>query len=237
MKKLLLVSNSTLHGSGYLDHCESEIKSFLGSEIKKVTFVPFARPSGISYNEYAGKASERFRQIGYELESVHEHIDPVQAIRDAEAVFIGGGNTFVLLSGLYDFGLVDELRNKVMDGIPYIGTSAGSNITCPTIMTTNDMPVRELGTFTALNLIPFQINPHYLDPEPGSTHKGETRETRINEYLVFNDLPVVGLREGCMIHVEGDKYTLKGSTGARIFSKGKEPAEVMPPVKLNSYLS
>ncbi len=232
MKRLLLISNSTLHGSGYLDHCADEIKDFLGDSVKKVTFVPFARPGGISHDEYTAKARTRFEDIGYELVSVHETEDAAIAADEAEAVFIGGGNSFVLLDELINTGVLDAVRKKVEEGMPYIGTSAGSNVACPTIKTTNDMPIRETGTLVAMNLVPFQINPHYLDPDPDSKHKGETRETRIREYHVFNTVPVVGLREGCMIRCENGEYTLKGTTGARIFIRGAEPREEQPPAKL-----
>ena len=230
---LLLISNSTLHGSGYLDHCAGEIKDFLGDGIKKVTFVPFARPGGISHDQYTAKARERYKEMGYDLISVHETSDPKQAIRDAEAVFIGGGNSFVLLHDLQSSGLIPEIRKKAEEGMPYIGTSAGSNVACPSIKTTNDMPIHEVENFEALDLVPFQINPHYLDPDPDSTHKGETRETRIREFLVFNDKVVVGLREGCMVRINGNERLLKGSTNARVFRRGKEPEEFKPVCSLD----
>ncbi len=222
---LLLISNSTLHGSGYLDHCAEEIKDFLGNNIKTVTFVPYARPSGITQDEYTAKARDRYEKMGYKLISVHETDDPIKQINKAEAVFIGGGNSFVLLHDLQQSGIIPAIREKVQAGMPYIGTSAGSNVACPTIKTTNDMPIHEVANFDALDLVPFQINPHYLDPDTGSTHKGETRETRINEYLVFNDKVVVGLREGCMVRINGTKRLLKGSTNARIFRQGEAPKE------------
>ncbi len=226
MKRLLLISNSTLFGSGYLDHCEDEIIDFLGKKIKTVVFIPYARPSGISHDEYTKKARERFLKLGYKLISVHEVENSKKLIEESEAIFIGGGNTFVLLDGLYANGLIEPIRKKVNSGTPYIGTSAGSNVACPTIMTTNDMPIKELKSFKALNLFPYQINPHYLDPDPSSTHQGETRETRIKEYLCFNNTSVIGLREGAMIRVEDDQITLKGSTGAKIFKKNIEPFEI-----------
>jgi dipeptidase E len=225
---LLLISNSTLHGSGYLDHCASEINDFLGKSIKTVTFVPYARPSGITHDEYTAKARERFEQMGYQLISVHEVKDPIAQIKEAEAVFIGGGNSFVLLNDLQQSGIMPAIREKVANGMPYIGTSAGSNVACPTIKTTNDMPIHEVESFDALNLVPFQINPHYLDPDPDSTHKGETRETRIKEFLVFNDKVVVGLREGCLVRINGDKRLLKGSTNARVFVRGEKAKEYKP---------
>lgn len=233
MKKLLLISNSTLHGSGYLDHCAVEIADFLGQTISKILFIPYARPSGISYDVYASKARERFSAMGYVLQSIHEFVDPVEAVNHADAIFIGGGNSFILLDGLYLNNLIGAIRAKVINGMPYIGTSAGSNVATPSIMTTNDMPIRELKSFKALDLFPYQINPHYLDPDPNSVHQGETRETRIREFHVFNDTPVIGLREGCMIRVDGDSMLLKGTTGARIFKKNEEPYELMPVTALD----
>ncbi len=226
--KLLLISNSTLHGSGYLDHCEQDILSFLGGDVKSILFVPFARPSGVSHDEYTAKARDRFRQMGIELKSIHESDDMQKAVAGAEAVFTGGGNSFLLASQLQNNSLLEPIAARVRGGMPYIGTSAGSNVACPTIMTTNDMPIIQPPSFGALNLVPFQINPHYLDPDPDSTHKGETRETRIREYLAFNDRKVVGLREGAMIRIEGGTKLLKGTTGARIFEKDKEAYEIMP---------
>jgi dipeptidase E len=231
-KRLLLISNSTLHGSGYLDHCADEIQSFLGKEIKSVLFVPYARPGGLSHDDYTSKAKERFAELGYDLKGVHEFDDPKEAVRKAESVFIGGGNTFVLVDGLQASGILDVIRERVLGGMPYIGTSAGSNVACPTIMTTNDMPIRQPHCFNALDLTNFQINAHYLDPDPNSTHNGETRETRIKEFHTINEIPVVGLREGCMVHIEADEILLKGTTGARIFRKDQEPTEIMPISKL-----
>jgi dipeptidase E len=233
MKRMLLISNSTLFGSGYLDHCADEIKDFLGNSIKNIMFIPYARPSGIGHAEYTLKARDRYEQLGYNIISVHDYDNPHEALESAEAVFIGGGNTFVLLNGLYKSGLIEELRERVESGMPYIGTSAGSNVAGPTIMTTNDMPVHEVPSFEALNLFPYQLNPHYLDPDTNSQHMGETRETRIKEYLVFNYTPVIGLREGSMIRIEGNDMILKGTTGARIFQRGSEPIELLPGMKLD----
>jgi dipeptidase E len=228
MMNLLLISNSTLHGSGYLDHCADEIKDFLGTNIKKVAFVPYARPSGITHDEYTAKARERYEKIGFMLKSVHEVSNPVELVKESEALFIGGGNSFVLLHDLQKSGLIPIIREKVKNGMPYIGTSAGSNVACPSIKTTNDMPIHEVDNFDALDLVPFQINPHYLDPDPNSTHKGETRETRISEFLKFNDKVVVGLREGCLIRINGAERLLKGSTNARVFIRGEEPKDYQP---------
>ena len=171
-KRLLLISNSTLHGSGYLDHAETEIRSFLG-DVKRVLFVPFALHDR---DTYALTAQKRFERMGYELSSVHTAATPSRAVADTDAIFIGGGNTFRLLKALYDFDLLGSIRKRVEGGMLYIGSSAGSNIAAPTIKTTNDMPIVQPPSFEALSLVPFQINPHYLDPDPNSKHMGETRE-------------------------------------------------------------
>ena len=231
--RILLISNSTLHGSGYLDHAADEICDFLG-DIQKVAFVPYALHDR---DAYTATAKERFHAMGYELASVHIATKPVDVVMQSDAVFVGGGNTFRLLKALYDFELLDVIRRRVAEGMLYIGSSAGSNIAAPTIMTTNDMPIVQPPSFDALGLIPFQINPHYLDPDPKSTHKGETREERIFQFLEENDTPVAGLREGAMIRVKNDAWTLKGSSGARIFRKRLEPVEVLPGASLNELLA
>lgn len=223
-KRLLLISNSTLHGSGYLDHAEGEIRSFLG-DVKRVLFVPYAL---FDRDTYAATAQTRFQKMGYELTSIHTAANPSQAVKDADAIFIGGGNTFRLLKTLYDFDLLGPIRERVEGGMPYIGSSAGSNVAAPTIKTTNDMPIVQPPSFDALDLVSFQINPHYLDPDPNSKHMGETREERIRQFLEENETPVIGLREGAMLRVENDETTLRGSTGARIFRKGVEPIEILP---------
>mgnify|MGYP001613696632 CR=1 FL=1 len=237
-KQLLLVSTSTTHGTGYLDHCESEIKEVLGNR-KSILFVPYARPSGRTYEEYTDIARERFKKMGIKLMGIHEHRnqDLIEAVEDAEAIFIGGGNTFVLLKALYyagnGKGVMDAIKKKVNSGTPYIGTSAGSNVAGKTIMATNDMPIVFPPSFEAMGLVPFIINPHYIDPNPDSKHMGETRETRIKEYHVFNKEVVVGLREGAMLHIIGDKVQLKGTVGARIFRQGKEATEHKPGEELD----
>ncbi|HEX5883483.1 MAG TPA: dipeptidase PepE [Pyrinomonadaceae bacterium] len=229
-KRLLLISNSTLHGSGYLDHAEEEIRSFLG-DMKRVLFVPFAL---YDRDRYTSTAQQRFDKLGYELWSVHTAIDPAKAVNETDAVFIGGGNTFRLLKALYDFDLLDPIRKRVEAGMPYIGSSAGSNVAAPTIKTTNDMPIVQPPSFDALGLVPFQINPHYLDPDPNSKHMGETREERILQFLEENDTPVIGLREGAMLRIENGKTILRGSSGARIFRKGLEPVEISPGTQVDT---
>jgi len=232
MKRILLISNSTLYGSGYLDHAEAEIRSFLG-DLKRVLFVPFAI---YDRDRYAATAQQRFARMGYELSSVHTAANPVQAVNHTDAIFIGGGNTFRLLKSLYDFDLLDAIRARVEGGMPYIGSSAGSNVAGPTIRTTNDMPIVEPPSFDALDLVSFQINPHYLDPDPNSKHMGETREERIVQFLEENDTPVVGLREGAMLRIENGEIVLRGSTGARIFRRGVDPIETLPGAQLNAFL-
>jgi len=222
--QVLLISNSTLYGSGYLDHAEKEIREFLG-DVAEVLFVPFAL---YDRDAYAALASERFHRMGYELKSLHTASDTKQAVRNAPAIFIGGGNTFRLLKALYDFDLLDTIRRRVAEGMPYIGSSAGSNVAGPTIKTTKDMPIVQPPSFDALGLVPFQISPHFLDPDPNSTHMGETQEERILQFLEENDTPVAGLREGAMVRAENGSFVLSGSSGARIFRKGLEPVEVAP---------
>jgi dipeptidase E len=230
---ILLISNSTLYGSGYLDHAEGEIRSFLGNATR-VLFVPYAL---FDRDTYAATAQKRFQKIGYDLTSIHTATNPVQAVKDTEAIFIGGGNTFRLLKTLYDFDLLGPIRERVADGMRYIGSSAGSNVAAPTIKTTNDMPIVQPPSFDALGLVSFQINPHYLDPDPNSKHMGETREERIRQFLEENDTPVVGLREGAMLRIENDETILRGSTGARIFRKGVEPVEILPGAQLDLILA
>ena len=222
---LLLISNSTLHGSGYLDHCAEEIQSFLKND-STVLFIPYARPGGITHDEYTDTAKTRFEKMGKTLHGIHEFKNKEKAIEDHDAVFIGGGNTFVLLNMLYKNNVLDPLKKSIENGMKYIGTSAGSNVACQSIQTTNDMPIMYPPSFKALGLVPFNINPHYIDPDPSSKHMGESREKRLQEFFVFNNIPVIGLREGAMIHCENELYTIKGKYGARVFTKNKEPFEL-----------
>lgn len=230
--RLLLISNSTLYGSGYLDHAESEIRSFLG-EWKRVLFVPYAL---FDRDGYSAQAQERFAAMGFELDSIHTASSPSRAVEETDAIFIGGGNTFRLLNELYRFELLEVIRRRVREGLRYVGSSAGSNIAAPTIKTTNDMPIVQPPSFEALNLVSFQINPHYLDPDPSSTHKGETREERIFQFLEENPTPVIGLREGTMLRVENGKTVLKGTTSARIFRRQSRPIEVEVGSELDALL-
>jgi dipeptidase E len=222
--RLLLLSTSKLYGREYLDHAEAEIRDFLG-RIRRVLFVPFAIAD---QDGYATKARECFTPMGYGLDSLHEADDKQRAVSEAEAIFIGGGNTFRLLKALYDYELLPLIKTRVGSGMPYMGASAGSNVAGPTIRTTNDMPIVEPPSFNALGLVAFQINPHYLDPDPASTHMGETREERLIQFLEENDTTVVGLREGAWLRIEAGSTMLKGSSGARIFCKGQPPVEESP---------
>ena len=223
-RTILLISNSTLYGSGFLDHAETEIRDFLG-QVRRVLFVPFALHD---QDGYAARVRERLGLMGYDVESIHQASDKQKAVSNAESIFIGGGNTFRLLKSLYEFDVLDLIRKRADEGMLYMGSSAGSNVAAPTIRTTNDMPIVEPPSLNALGLVSFQINPHYLDPDPNSKHMGETREERIVQFLEENETPVVGLREGAMLRIENGTTTLKGTTGARIFRRGYEPVEVKP---------
>jgi dipeptidase E len=223
-RRLLLISNSTVYGGGYLDHAELEIRKLVGKR-KRVVFIPFALHD---QKAYAAKAHERFRAMGLELTSVHDVSNMARAIFEAEVIFVGGGNTFRLLHGLYDRNLLDPIRRKVVGGTPFIGSSAGAIVAGPSLKTTKDMPVLQPPSFEALGLVPFQISPHYLDPDPSSTHMGETQEERILQFLEENEAPVVGLREGSSLRIEGDVITLKGPHSARIFWRGATPSEIAP---------
>lgn len=223
--RLLLISNSTNPGEPYLGYPKNNIKEFLGQFTGKAIFIPYAAVT-FSFDEYEEKVCERFKEIGIEIESVHHSSDLKQAIENAAAIVVGGGNTWHLQKLLNDNDLVNTIRKKVLSGTPYIGWSAGSNVACPTIKTTNDMPVVEPGSFEAFNLIPFQINPHYTDSNPAG-HAGETREQRIEEFIEVNPAVfVVGLREGTMLLRENEKLSLIGEKTARIFKKGSSPHEL-----------
>jgi dipeptidase E len=222
--KLLLISNSTNPGEPYLDYPKNNIREFLGNEPVKALFIPYAAVT-FSFDEYEAKVSERFREIGHDVVSIHRFSDPIAAVKHASAIVVGGGNTWKLLKMIRENGLIEVVRDKVISGTPYIGWSAGSNVACPTIMTTNDMPVTEPDSFSAFGLVPFQINPHYLDANPAG-HAGETREQRITEFIEMNPgIYVVGLREGTMLQAESGKLKLTGPRKARLFIKGGMPAE------------
>ena len=212
-------------GEPYLDYPKYDIQKFLGKDIKKTLFIPYAGVT-FSFDDYADKVQERFDEIGYKVEGIHTFSDPVKAVEEAEAIIVGGGNTFNLVHLLHKNNLVKAIQKKVLNGTPFVGWSAGSNVACPSLRTTNDMPIIEPASFNTFNLIPFQINPHYLDANPDG-HAGETREARIEEFIELSpDIYVAGLREGCMFIVEGNKLTHVGDRTCRIFKKGIEPYEL-----------
>lgn len=234
MKKLFIASTSTVHGKEYLEYILPELKIFF-KDVQEILFVPYARPGGISFDDYTAIVIKAFSKIGIKVNGIHVFDNPKKAVNNAQGIFIGGGNTFELVSKLYEFDLMQEIRNTVEKGTPYFGTSAGSNITGVSMKTTNDMPIVYPPSFDTLNLIKFNLNPHYLDPDPNSTHMGETRETRIKEFHKFNDTAVLGLREGSWLEVNGSKIILKGELYARLFLKNEAPKEILPKSDL-SYL-
>jgi dipeptidase E len=212
-------------GDAYLDYPKHEIRKFLGEKPLTALFIPYAAVT-FSFDVYEQKVAERFAELGFSVKSIHHFADPVKAVREAEAIVVGGGNTWQLVRMLHDNRLMKPIREKVMNGTPYVGWSAGSNVACPTLRTTNDMPIIDPRGFDTIGLVPFQINPHYLDVNPAG-HGGETREQRILEFLKINpDVYVVGLREGTMLRVEKNKIELIGKRTARIFKKGVNPKEL-----------
>ena len=223
--QLLLISSSNVHGYGYLDHPEPEMRRILGAR-KRVAFIPFAAHD---HDAYTAKVGERLGRMGYDVLQVRDADD----LKNAEAIFTGGGNTFRLLKTLYDRELLEPIRERVRGGVPYIGSSAGSNIAGPTIRTTNDMPIVEPPSFAALGFVSFQLNPHYLDADAGSKHQGETREQRLLEYLEENETPVVAIREGSALRIEGDVVTLTGDRPARLYVRGEATVEVPPGSRLD----
>ena len=223
--KAILASTSTLHDQDYLEYLIPHLPE-LYKDIEEVIFIPYARPGGISHEEYTEKARNAFSKSGIRIKGIHEFDDPVEAIRNASGIFTGGGNTFLLVSELYRKKIMNVIKEVVKNGTPYLGTSAGTNIGGLSMQTTNDMPIVYPPSFQTLGLVPFNINPHYLDPDPDSNHKGETRETRIKEFHGLNSQPVVGLREGSWLEINDNKVTLKGDLQARVFEKEKVPFEI-----------
>lgn len=225
--KLLIASTSTVHGKPYLSYLEDDVSGFFSGG-KNILFIPYARPGGLSWDGYTALPTPIFEQWGFTMRGIHTFENNEDALDWADGVFTGGGNTFVLLKTIYETGLFPLLDKAVRSGLPYMGSSAGSNITGLSIGTTNDMPIVYPPRFTAFGWVPFNLNPHYLDPDPSSKHMGETRETRIKEFHQFNPQPVLGLREGSWIHVIDDQVHLKGELSARLFRVEKDPVEIMP---------
>ncbi|WP_037574525.1 dipeptidase PepE [Phaeacidiphilus oryzae] len=236
--ELLLLSNSTQHGRGYLEHVLDTVAGFVGGSGSRLAFVPYALADHDGYTDRVRAALE---PVGISVRGVHEGADPVAELAAADAVFVGGGNSFRLLGALYRTGLRDALRAAVRDGLRYMGASAGTNMAAPTLRTTNDMPIVQPPSFEALGFVPFQINPHYLDPDPSSTHKGETREVRLTEFLEENDVPVLGLREGAWLRVSDGRAVVdgvpEGARPGRLFRRGAEPAELAAGTDLSELLA
>lgn len=223
--KVIIASTSTVHGSGYLEYLSETLSDFYkGTE--EILFVPFARPGGISHEEYTLKAKAGLQKHVESVLGLHEFEDKTLAVQSAKAIFVGGGNTFLLVQQLYKYNLMPILAEAIKSGIRYLGTSAGSNICGINMQTTNDMPIVYPPSFETLGILPFNINPHYIDPDPDSQHKGETRETRLKEFQNLNEIHVVGLREGSWLQIENDKIQLKGEPKARIFEIGKAAYEM-----------
>lgn len=225
MKNCIIASTSTIHGSDYLEYL-LEVLVDLFSSCNEILFIPYARPNGISHDQYTAIVQKAFNKINKKVVGLHTFKDPNQAIKKAQGIFTGGGNTFLLVDQLYRNQVIAPLKTVINSGTPYLGTSAGSNICGLTMQTTNDMPIIYPPSFKTLGIVSFNINPHYLDPNPNSTHKGETRETRIKEFHTFNTVPVIGLREGSWLKIKGDEIILKGSLSARVFEQNKTPYEI-----------
>ena len=231
---LLLISNSIKHGMGYLEHARAAIQEFMGAE-RDVLFVPYAMAD---YTAYTDRVAVALEPLGLRLRGLHLEPNPSAAVESTSALFVGGGNSFRLLKALQANELIEPVRQRVSTGeLRYMGSSAGANMACPTLRTTNDMPIVEPASFESFNLIPFQINPHYLDLDPASTHMGETRELRIAQFLEDNDVPVLGIREGAWLRRRDEELHLGGGTGARLFLRGQEPVEYSEGADLSFLLS
>ena len=235
MKRLIIASTSTLHESAPLEYLLPTLSEFF-SDVNTVLFIPYARPGGISYDDYTSNVRKAFSKIDKVVKGIHEYESAIEAVEAAEAIFTGGGNTFELVNQLYQNNLIDVMKEVLSNGTPYLGTSAGSNICGVTMMNTNDMPIVYPPSFDTFGMIPFNINAHYLDPNPDSTHMGETRETRIKEYHIFNETPVLGLREGSWLEVVGEEILLKGKLTARLFQQGKKPIEIESGSSIKEFL-
>ena len=225
MKNILLASTSTVYGSGFLEYLLPELEHHF-KDCKTLLFIPYARSGGMTHDEYTAKVALAFAKINIAVKGIHEFENPAEAVQNAEGIFTGGGNTFVLVSQLYKNQVMEVLAEKLKSGTPYLGTSAGSNIAGLTIQTTNDMPIVYPPSFQTLGMIPFNLNPHFIDTEASSNHMGETREARIKEFHAFNSIPVLGLREGSWLDIKGDVITLKGNLKARLFRQNQAPEEL-----------
>ncbi|HJS01520.1 MAG TPA: dipeptidase PepE [Flavobacterium sp.] len=232
MKNLLLASTSTLYGSGYLEYLLSELKLHF-KNCETILFIPYARPSGISHEEYTQKTALAFAKINIKIKGIHEYENPTTAIQNAEGIFTGGGNTFLLVNQLYRYKIMTVLKETLEKGTPYLGTSAGSNIGGLNMQTTNDMPIIYPPSFQTLGLIPFNLNVHFLDKDEQSTHMGESRETRINEFHQFNNFPVLGLKEGSWLEIKEGKIILKGNLSAKLFRQKEDAVEIKPESELS----
>uniref|UniRef100_A0A1A9VC22 dipeptidase E n=1 Tax=Glossina austeni TaxID=7395 RepID=A0A1A9VC22_GLOAU len=235
VRKIFLLSSSKVHGYEFLKHAQEELTSFLKkNSVKTILFVPYAK---IAHDKYTETVSKALTPWGYKVEGIHVKENLSDAIRTAEAIFIGGGNTFLLLKTLYDLNLVEVIRGAVLsNGIPYIGSSAGTNVATLSIHTTNDMPIVFPPTFDALKLVSFNINPHYLETDASTQHMGETRDERLNEFLEYQKRPVLGLREGTALIISDDKVTLVGDRKAKLFKPECDPVEFNPPCDLSFLL-
>lgn len=225
MKNMLIASTSTVFGSGYLEYIKPEIQNHF-SDCDEILFIPYARPNGITHESYSKKVAQTFKKIGLNIKNIDFYDDPILAVKNAKGIFVGGGNTFLLVTKLYQNRIMEMLAQVIKSGTKYMGTSAGCGICGLSMQNTNDMPIIAPPSFKTLGIFPFNINPHYLDPDPNTKHMGETREIRIKEFHNLNPQPVVGLREGSWLDVKGNKIVLHGTLQARIFEKNKEPFEI-----------
>ena len=225
MKNCIIASTSTLYGGKYIDYLLPELKQHF-QNCKSILFIPYAQPSGLSYDEYTNRVAVAFSELNIAVRGIHEFEDPKAAIEEAEGIFTGGGNTFLLVFQLYKNKVMDVLAEAIKKGTPYLGSSAGSNICGLTMQTTNDMPIIYPPSFQTLGIVPFNINPHYLDADLQLKHNGETRKMRIKEFHFLNSPPVLGLREGSWLEVKGNKITLRGGLCARLFQQNSAPEEI-----------
>lgn len=232
MKNLIIASTSTLHGGDYLEYLLPTLEDHF-SNCETIVFIPYARPGGMSHDEYTERVASAFSKINKKIVGLHTFENPIMGIQNAEGIFTGGGNTFLLVTQLYENNVMAILSKAIENGTPYLGSSAGSNITGVSMQTTNDMPIIYPPSFKTLGAIPFNLNPHYLDADLQSKHMGETRETRIKEFHAFNSIPVLGLREGSWLDVKGEEIILKGELSARLFRQNQKPEELNPETNLS----